>query len=110
MHHKLYHRATDPAQKHHHTSQQGIQTNITASTGSHPTRSSAYNRMQATADAAVQAAMSTTTQHGSPCYTVKAVVKADLLDGKPVKQPAPELWRVARVMTYDVPPSRWDTL
>ncbi|GFR49505.1 hypothetical protein Agub_g11543 [Astrephomene gubernaculifera] len=51
-----------------------------------------------------------TTKTGRPCYTVPSLVAAHMESGTPVWEAVPERgagdWRVARVQTYAVPPSR----
>ncbi|KAG2491499.1 hypothetical protein HYH03_010077 [Edaphochlamys debaryana] len=54
-----------------------------------------------------------TTQTGVPCYTVPSIIEADIAAGTPILDAAVESamrevedWRVARVQTYQVPPSR----
>lgn len=51
--------------------------------------------------------MSTTTQKGVPCYTVEALVAADIVDGRPAtpEVKATEPWKVAHVKSYAVDPS-----
>lgn len=47
------------------------------------------------------------TQTGAPCYSISALVAADMQEGQPLVVPeALEDWRVARVQTYAVPPAR----
>ncbi|PNW86258.1 hypothetical protein CHLRE_02g079005v5 [Chlamydomonas reinhardtii] len=54
-----------------------------------------------------------TTRTGAPCYTSASLIEADLVTGTPVleevvatERGGPEDWRLARVQTYSVPPSR----
>lgn len=58
--------------------------------------------------AATKAVGVTTTQKGVPCFTVPALVQADIVNGKPLQhQPAAdEAWRTARVKAYPVPVAR----
>uniref|UniRef100_A0A383WAQ5 Uncharacterized protein n=1 Tax=Tetradesmus obliquus TaxID=3088 RepID=A0A383WAQ5_TETOB len=61
------------------------------------------------ADPAIQQAMSTTTQKGVPCYSMEAVVSADIIEGRPAsaQQLRKEPWRAARVKSYAVPVSKY---
>ncbi|KAF6266487.1 hypothetical protein COO60DRAFT_1456405 [Scenedesmus sp. NREL 46B-D3] len=63
------------------------------------------SRRRHCADPAIQQAMCTTTQKGVPCYSVEAVVSADIIGGRPAsaQQLRQEPWRAAHVKAYAVP-------
>jgi hypothetical protein len=70
--------------------------------------SSSSSTSQHRVDPAIQQAMSTTTQKGVPCYSMEAVVSADIIEGRPAsaQQLRAEPWRAARVKSYAVPISK----
>ena len=83
-----------------------LQAGYSSSSSSH----AGLDGRQAAVHATIKAAQEHTTQTGVPCYSVSAVMDADVVEGSPVAHreqlPAREAWRVARVASVAVPPSR----
>jgi hypothetical protein len=67
--------------------------------------SSSSSTNQHRVDPAIQQAMCTATQKGVPCYSMEAVVSADIIDGRPAsaQQLRAEPWRAGHVKSYAVP-------